>query len=354
MKLLLKTSLLSPLTLKKLSRFRSIKRGYWSAIILAVLLLLACGAELLINSRALVVRYDGEYYFPTYGSMIPGEEFGLGYKYETNYRDLQKKFSQESSNNWLLLPLIPYNEYENHFIEGEYPPYAPSFASQHYLGTDTVGRDIVARLFYGFRIAIFFSLVLLCINYSIGITIGCLMGFYGGWFDMFFQRLIEIWSNIPFLYVVMILSSIVVPKFWMLLVIMAIFGWMGMTWYLRTSTYKEMTREYVMASRALGAGPLRIIFKHILPNSVSLIVTFIPFAVAGGIGSLTALDYLGFGLPPPIPSWGDLIKQGMDNLESQWILLSVVFSMVAILLLVTFIGEAIREAFDPKKHTVYK
>ncbi|THB65790.1 MAG: ABC transporter permease [Gammaproteobacteria bacterium] len=345
---------LSPLTKKKITRFKSIRRSYWSAIILLFLLFSSCFAELLINNRALIVKYQGEYYFPTYGDMIPGKTFGMDYEYETNYRKLKLTFKEKNSGNWVLMPPVPYNAYENDFIEGEYPPYEPSLASGHFLGTDTAGRDIVARLFYGFRIAIWFSMILLVINYAVGVSIGALMGFWGGWFDLISQRIIEIWSNIPFLYIVMILSSIVVPKFWMLIVLMAIFGWMGMTWYLRTSTYKEKAREYVMASRALGASPLRIIFKHILPNSISVIITFIPFSIAAGITSLTSLDYLGFGLPPPTPSWGELLSQGTENMESQWILISVVTAMVTILALVTFIGEGIREAFDPKRHTVYR
>ena len=180
------------------------------------------------------------------------------------------------------------------------------------------------------------------------------MGFWGGAFDLFFQRLIEIWSNVPFLYVIMIIASIVVPNFWTLVLVMVIFGWMGMTWYMRTATYKEKTREYVLAARALGASSARTIFSHILPNTISVIVTFIPFSIATGITSLTALDYLGFGLPPPTPSWGELLSQGTENLEYPWIVTSVVVSIATILLMVTYIGEAIREAFDPKQFTYYE
>jgi len=345
---------LSPLTLKTFKRFRSIKRGFWSAVIIFGLIALSLVAEVFVNSRALVVSYEGEWYFPTYGAIFPGNEFGLDYQYETNYRDLQQKFEEEGSENWLLLPPVPYNPFETDLIVGSYPPDAPSLAKRHYLGTDTVGRDIVARLTYGFRIAIFFSLFLLICNYVIGTVIGCLMGYWGGAFDLLFQRLIEIWSNIPFLYVIMIIASIIVPNFWSLVIVMLMFSWMGMTWYMRTATYKEKEREYVMASRALGAGTTRIIFHHIIPNTVSIIITFIPFSVAGGITALTSLDFLGFGLPPPTPSWGELLRQGIDNLQSPWIVSSIVMSMVLILTMVTFIGEAIREAYDPKKHTIYE
>ena len=199
-----------------------------------------------------------------------------------------------------------------------------------------------------------FALFLLISQYVIGVAVGCAMGYWGGVFDLFFQRIIEIWNNVPFLYVIMIVASIVVPGFWTLMLVMVIFGWTGMTWYMRTSTYKEKAREYVSAARALGASAPRVVFSHILPNTISIIVTFVPFSIAGGITSLTALDYLGFGLPPPTPSWGELLAQGTSNLETPWIVSSVVIAMVSVLLMVTYVGEAIREAFDPKQFTYYE
>jgi microcin C transport system permease protein len=345
---------LNPLTLKKLQRFKSIRRGYYAFLIFVVLIVASLFAELWINSRALIVRYNGRYYFPTYGRQIPGSTFGLGYDYETNYRELQERFRREGGANWVLMPLVPYNPYENDLRGDEYPPFPPSLNDRHYCGTDAVGRDVVARLAYGFRIAIFFSLLLLAANYTIGVFIGSAMGYWGGKFDLFFQRIIEIWSNVPFLYVIIILSSIVVPSFMMLILIMAFFGWIGITWTLRTVTYKERAREYVLAARALGASDMRIIFRHIIPNTIAIIVTFAPFSVSGGIVALTSLDYLGFGLPPPTPSWGELLQQGWNNLDAWWIAAAVVGAMVVTLVVVTFIGEAIREAFDPKLHTTYE
>jgi microcin C transport system permease protein len=345
---------LNPLTIKKIRRFQSIRRGYYSFILFTILLLLSLSAELLINSRALVVRYEGRTYFPTYGRILPGTTFGLDYDYETNYRDLKARFDAEGAGNWVLMPPVPFNPYENDLKEGAFPPFPPSAASRHFLGTDIVGRDILARLVYGFRIAIFFSLGLLLINYTIGVSIGCAMGYFGGRFDLFFQRIIEIWSNVPFLYVIIIISSIVVPNFFILILIMAFFGWIGMTWTMRTVTYKEREREYVLAARALGASNLRIIFRHIIPNTVAIIVTFAPFSVSGGIVALTSLDYLGFGLPPPTPSWGELLQQGWTYMDAWWIAGSVITAMVVTLITVTFIGEAVREAFDPKLHTVYE
>lgn len=345
---------LNPLTKKKINRFRSIKRGYYSFILLAVMIFLSLFAELLIHKRALIVFYNGEFYFPTYGQMIPGRTFGLDYDYETNYRRLKQLFAKKKQNNWVIMPPVPYDPYENDLRDEDYPPFRPSLKDRHYLGTDNVGRDIVARLVYGFRIAIFFSLLLLAVNYTIGVTIGCCMGYFGGRFDLIFQRIIEIWWNIPFLYVIIIISSIIVPSFFILILIMAFFGWMGITWTIRTVTYREKAREYVLAAKALGASGPRIIFKHIIPNTISIIVTFAPFAVSGGIVSLTSLDYLGFGLPPPTPSWGEMLQQGWTNMQAWWIAGSVISAMVVTLVTVTFIGEAVREAFDPKMFTTYE
>ncbi len=345
---------LDPLTAKKFSRFARIKRGYWSAVILTAAIVMSFFAECLVSNRALVVRYEGQWRFPTYGAIIPGTEFGLDYDYETNYRRLKQTFAESGRADFVLLPPVPYSAYENDLQDGVYPPTPPAFTARHFLGTDTSGRDVLARLVYGFRTAIIFSLLLLLCNYVVGISIGCAMGYYGGTFDMLLQRLIEVWSNVPFLYVIIIVASIMVPNFFSLIFIMMFFGWMGMTWYMRTATYKQKTREYVQAARAAGARDSYIIFRHILPNTISVIVTFIPFSVSGGIVALTSLDYLGFGLPPPTPSWGELLRQGTNRLDAIWMASSVVVSMIALLTMVTFVGEAVREAFDPRRHTVYE
>jgi microcin C transport system permease protein len=347
---------LNPLTIKQIRRFKSIKRGYISFIIFCLLILLSIFAELIVSSRPVLVKYNGKYYFPTYGDIIPGKEFGLDYEYETNYRDLAKIFkSTSNSNNYVILPPVPYNAFENDLKDNSFPPFAPSVKDKHFLGTDKTGRDILARLIYGFRIAIFFSLLLLFSNYVIGISLGCLMGFLGGKFDLFFQRIIEIWTNIPYLYAIIIISSIIIPSFFSLLIIMVIFDWVGMTWYMRTAAYKEKARDYVLAAKALGASNARIIVKHIIPNTISIIVTFIPFSVAGGITALTALDYLGFGLPAPTPSWGQLLSEASEfTVSAWWIGVSIISALILVLTMVTFIGEAIREAFDPKMHTTYE
>ena len=346
--------LISPATQKKIQRFRSVKRGFRSFSILLCMIIISFFAEVFINSRALVVYHNGNFYFPTYSKMINGSEFGLGYEYETNYRDLKQKFQKENNRDFVILPPVPYNPYENDLKINVYPPFAPSFKERHFLGTDNVGRDILARLVYGFRTAIVFSLVLLILNYTIGITLGCAMGYFGGKFDLFFQRIIEIWNNIPFLYVIMIIASVMIPSFMILLLIMAFFGWIGITWVMRTMTYKEKQKEYILAVRSLGASHARIIFRHIIPNTLSVIVTYAPFAVSGGIVALTSLDYLGFGFPAPTPSWGELLSQGWQNMEAWWIAASVTAALVITLMCVTFTGEGIREAFDPRRHTTYE
>jgi len=348
---------LNPLTVKKLNRFRAIKRGYWSFLIFCFLLLITFWGvgEYLVNSRALIVKYEGKLYFPTHGAFHPGTDFGLDYQAETNYRDLKAKFATEgNSKNWVLMPPVPYNPLENNFKEGVYGPQPPDFDARHYLGTDTTARDIFARLFYGFRYAITFALLVMLSVFVIGITVGTMMGYFGGWFDLTVQRLIEIWSNVPFLYVVIIIASIVQPNLAILLGIYVVFSWMGMTYYMRTESYREKARDYVAAARTLGASSTRIISIHILPNIISTIVTFMPFTVASAISGLTALDFLSYGLPKPTPSWGEMLKTGVENLDAPWIVMSAFGGLVAVLVLVTFIGEAIREAFDPKKFTQYR
>jgi microcin C transport system permease protein len=351
----------NPQTVKKLQRFRQIKRGYYSFIALTGLLLLLSFGELLVNSRALVVSYEGELYFPTYTAFHPGTDFGLDYSYEANYRMLQRQFAARGGDNWVLMPLVPYNPYENHAPAGIFTPLPPSADMQHYLGTDTTSRDILARLFYGTRIALLFSLVFMASVYLIGISIGCAMGYFGGVFDLVFQRIIEIWSNIPFLYMVIIVFSVIpgsvslVMRIAILLIVMVLFSWTGMTYYMRTETYKEKSRDYIAAARIIGASNSRIIFRHIMPNILSTLVTFMPFTIVGAISAITALDFLGFGLPVPTSSLGELLKQGTANLRTApWIVISAFSTLVALLTLVTFIGEAVRESFDPKIFSIYQ
>lgn len=343
---------LTPLTQKKIKHFKEIKRGYWSLLILSSLLIMSLFAEVLINSKALIVSYQGQWSFPVFTDVKPGTDFGQAYSSEADYRQLQSTFEHANQGDFVIMPIVPWNPYEQDF-SGDFPPLAPSLESKHYLGTDAIGRDVLARLVYGFRIAMGFALMTMAISYAIGTVVGCCMGFFGGKFDLFVQRLIEIWSMVPFLYVIMILVSITQPTFTLFVAINVLFGWMGITWYMRTMTYKESAREYVMAARALGASTTRILVNHILPNTMVMIVTLAPFTIAANITALTALDYLGLGLMPPTPSWGELLQQGKSNLDAPWIVVSVVTAIVSVLVMVTFIGEAIRSAFDPKKFTRY-
>jgi len=345
---------LDRLTRARLRRVRGIRRAWVSLWILASLVVLSLGAELLVNSRAIVVWYQGRLYFPTYDRVRFGDEFGLGYHYEASYRDLARAVARDGTG-WVLLPPVPYNPLEQEFRKGSYPPYPPLWSERHLLGTDKIGRDVLARLFYGFRIAIGFSLAFVFLTFLAGTLLGILMGYAGGWFDLVVQRLIEIWEQIPFLYVVMIVVSIFQPDFLLFLVIFVAFGWTARTWAVRAMTYRERERDYVAAARTMGASTWRIISVHILPNILVVVLTSLPFAVEGGIGALTALDYLGFGLRPPTPSWGELIGQGIATYQSApWIIVSVVGALTIVLVLIAFIGEGLRDAFDPKRFTVFE
>ena len=239
---------------------------------------------------------------------------------------------------------------------GTVPPSAPDFARRHYLGTDSQGRDVASRLLYGFRISVFFALFLVLIGQAIGTVIGSLQGYLGGRFDILSQRAIEVTMAIPFLYVVIIMAALFSPTFWMLLAIVALFQWISITFYMRTEMYREKTREYCLAARSYGASHLRIIFRHLLPNCLTPLVTFTPFAIVGAIFTLTSLDYLGYGLPAPTPSWGELIDQALmlENRDKLWLTFAPFGALTITLVLVVFIGESIREAFDPKQYAKYE
>jgi microcin C transport system permease protein len=349
---------LSPDTAAKFRRFRRIRRGWWSLLALAIFSGLSLLAELLVNSRPLVVHYQGRWIFPTYGAIHTGREFGLDYDYEVKYPDLRPRFAAAGGGDWMLLPLVPYDPIENCYDGQTFKPRPPDAATHHWLGTDQLNRDILARLLYGYRSALLFSTGFVGLTYLVGVSLGCAMAYWGGWFDLVGQRLLEVWSMVPFLFVVIILRSVITPTpgwdLLELLGIVALFSWVGMSYYMRSATYREKAREYVAAAQVLGAGAGRIVFVHILPNTLATLVTFIPFTVAAAISSLTALDFLGFGLPPPTPSWGELLHQGTGNLNAPWIVVSAFSALSVTLILVTFVGEAIREAFDPKRHTIYQ
>jgi len=345
---------MSPVSQKRFAHFWALKRSRISLFIILGFILLSFTAELFVNSRALAVWYEGHLYLPSYTAVIRGSQFDLPYEYETDYRELQKLL-KENGKGWVLMPVIPWNPYEQDFLKGSYPPYPPNLERRHLLGTDPIGRDIFARLLYGFRIAILFSLCICIFSYVVGTVLGSLMGYWGGVFDILFQRIIEIWEKIPVLYVVMILSSIFNPDLLMFIGIFLIFSWTGQTWTVRAMTYRERERDYIRAAKTYGASTWRIIRVHIIPNILVVLITMLPFALAGGISTLTSLDYLGFGLAPPTPSWGELLSQGVSNYrQAPWILVSILSALVGVLVMITFVGEGLREAFDPKKFTFYR
>ena len=343
---------------KRIRKFRSLKRGYYSFLILTTAYVLSFFLPILINNQPLLVRYEGQFYVPLL-RYYPASEFGQEAFGEPDYRELAETFREQDGGNWVILSLYPYSPTESLLDLPGFPPHPPSW--EHFFGTDDRGRDIFARLTYGFNVSMTFALLVLALSYVIGITVGATLGYFGGKVDILGQRLIEIWSSLPFLYTIIIVSSIVVPiylpgrnlllqpSFWLLITILMVFGWMGITYYVRGEFYREKAKDYVGAAIAMGASDRTIMFKHILPNSLTPVVSFAPFVVVANIGALVALDFLGFGLPAPTPSWGELIGQGMENLTKWWLVFFPLVAMFATLLLIVFIGEAVREAFDPKQ-----
>lgn len=335
---------------RRWEKFKTLKRGYYSLIILMSLYLLSFFLPFLINNRALVVKYDGDYYFPIFSGYISGEVFDQGVPGEARYRLLQDKFKKEkNNNNWVIMPLYPYSPYEDITYQGNKMYEPPS--AKHWLGTDNTGRDVFSRLCYAFNISISFSLVLTIINYIVGILIGGAMGYYGGRFDLFFQRLIEIWSSLPMLFVIIIISSILKPSFFLLIGIYTLVNWISMTYLIRAEFYREKAKPYVAAALSMGQSNFNIMFKHILANSLVPIITYFPFSVVAGISALVGLDYLGFGLAPPTPSWGQMLDVGLSNISKWWMVFSPVAAQFFTLLAIVFIGEGVREAFDPKVYS---
>ena len=314
-------------------------------------------SEYLANHRAIVVSYEGKWYFPTW-KFLPMATFGQEDEFgandtEANYRAMAEQF--RATRNWVIMPPIPFNPTENDLdFYTESPPHPPD--ARHLLGTDGQGRDILARLLYGFRLSILFALTVTILSMSLGVVVGCLQGYIGGRFDLISQRFVEVWSTLPDLYIIILMGVFFKPSFGLLTTCLVLFAWIGITYYMRAEMYREKAREYALAARAMGAGPLRIVFVHLLPNCLTPIVTLAPFAIIGGIFSLTALDFLGYGLPAPTPSWGELIEQAIDssNRGKMWLVISPFAAIVVTLTLVTLIGESIREAFDPRQYSRYR
>ena len=345
---------------KRWRKFRAMKRGYYSFLVVLGAYLLSFILPLLINNKPLVLRYEGAYYFPLL-TYTDASEFGEGGFGEPDYRDLKERFAAEGDGNWMVMPFYPYSANESLLELDGVPPHAPS--RDHPFGTDNRGRDVFARLAYGFNISMSFALLVVVFSYTAGIAVGAAIGYFGGKLDILGQRAIEVWSSLPFLYTIIIVSSILVPiyipgrnqllqpSFWLLIIILSAFGWMGITYYIRGEFYREKAKDYVGAAITMGASESAIMFKHILPNALTPVVSFAPFAIVGNISALVALDFLGFGLPAPTPSWGELIGQGMEYLTKWWLVFLPLGAVFLTLLLIVFVGEAIREAFDPKEYS---
>tara|TARA_B100000579_G_scaffold436556_1_gene462848 strand:+ start:158 stop:1213 length:1056 start_codon:yes stop_codon:yes gene_type:complete len=335
---------------RRWNKFKTLKRGYYSLIILSVLYIVSFFLPLLINNKAIIVKYNNEYYYPVFSGYIAGATFNQDVPGEARYRDLQKFFATtENGKNWVIMPLYPYSPYEDITFKGNKAYESPS--RKHWLGTDNTGRDVFARLCYAFNISISFALVLTIMNYFIGILIGGCMGYFGGRFDLILQRIIEIWSSLPMLFVIIIISSILNPSFFLLIGIYTMVNWIGMTYLMRAEFYREKAKPYVAAALSMGQSNFKIMFKHILANSLVPIITYFPFSVVAGISALVGLDYLGFGLAPPTPSWGQMLDVGLQNIRKWWMVFSPVSAQFLTLLSIVFIGEGVREAFDPKVYS---
>jgi microcin C transport system permease protein len=330
---------------RRIRTFKANRRGYWSLWIFCALFIATLFAEVLANDEPLLVRYGGAFYFPVFQA-YPETEFGGFLETEADYSDPEVQELIEEKG-WIVWPLIPFS-FDTICYDLPTPAPSPPTA-QNWLGTDDQARDVVARLVYGFRISVLFGLTLTLISSVIGIAAGAIQGYFGGRIDLYFQRFIEIWSSLPTLYLLIILASIVQPSFWWLLGLLLLFSWTELVRVVRAEFLRTRNFDYVRAARALGAGDLSIMFHHILPNAMVATLTFLPFILSGAITSLTALDFLGFGLPPGSPSLGEMLNQGKNNLSAPWLGLSGFFVLSVMLSLLIFIGEAVRDAFDPRK-----
>ena len=337
---------LSPLNRRRFARFRANRRGWWSLHVFMLLFVLSLGAEFIANDKPLLLGYQDELYFPVF-KRYAETEFGGEFPIEADYRSPYVRELIDEAGGWMLWPPIPYS-YQTINYELQLPAPAPPSAD-NWLGTDDQARDVMARVIYGFRISVLFALTLTILSSIIGVIAGAIQGFYGGRIDLFGQRFIEVWSGLPVLYLLIILASFVQPNFWWLLGIMLLFSWMALVDVVRAEFLRGRNLEYVRAARALGAGNGSIMFRHILPNAMVATLTFFPFILTGGVITLTSLDFLGFGLPPGSPSLGELIAQGKANLQAPWLGITAFVVLSLMLSLLVFIGEALRDAFDPRK-----
>jgi microcin C transport system permease protein len=359
----------SPINIRRWQNFKANKRGYWSFWIFLVLFVVSLVAEFIANDKPLYVRYDGKSYFPVVFT-YPETAFGGDFETAADYRDpfLQKLIAEK--NGFMVWPVVRYS-YNTHNLDLPTPaPSKPTWLlteaqcqpvvervhlsgcrdlEYNWLGTDDQGRDVLARLIYGFRISVLFGLVLTIVSSVIGVAAGAVQGFFGGWTDLLFQRFIEIWTSVPELYLLLIISSVLVPGFFVLLGILLLFSWVRLVGLVRAEFLRGRNFEYIQAARALGVSNAVIMFRHLLPNAMVATMTFLPFIMSSSVMTLTALDFLGFGLPPGSASLGELLSQGKANVQAPWLGLTGFFAVAVMLSLLIFIGEAVRDAFDPRK-----
>src|SRR5947207_2592383 len=336
---------ITPLTRRRLDSFRRNRRGFWSLWIFLAVFLVTLFAEFIANDRPMLVRFDSAWYFPVFTD-YPETTFGGEFPSTADYRDPAVQ-NLIAAKGWTLWPPMPFS-YST--INYSLPSPAPSPPSAvNWLGSDDQGRDVLARLIYGFRISVLFGLTLTALSSVIGVAAGAVQGYFGGLVDLGFQRFIEIWEGLPVLYLLIILATIVEPNFWLLLGLMLLFSWMGLVDVVRAEFLRARNFDYLRASRALGVSDRTIILRHVLPNATVATITFLPFILNGSITTLTSLDFLGFGLPPGSPSLGELLAQGKSNLQAPWLGLTAFFVLASMLSLLIFVGEAVRDAFDPRK-----
>jgi microcin C transport system permease protein len=360
---------LSPLQRRRWDVFKLNRRGFWSLWVFLFLFAISLGSEFIANDKPILVKYDGQLFWPIFKA-YPETAFGGIFETEADYRDPAVKEMIAKSDGWVLWPPIRFS----YNTQNKNPPMAfpvkptwmltdedcklavergfhPCDASLewNWLGTDDQGRDVIARVLYGFRLSVLFGLTLTVFASIIGVAAGALQGYFGGWTDLLFQRFIEIWTSVPTLYLLIIVAAVITPGFWILLGIQLAFAWVALVGVVRAEFLRARNLEYVTAARALGLSNGKIIFRHLLPNAMVATLTFVPFILNGSITTLTSLDFLGFGLPPGSPSLGELLQQGKDNLQAPWLALTAFFVIAIMLSLLIFIGEAVRDALDPRK-----
>jgi microcin C transport system permease protein len=360
---------LSPINKRRWQNFKANRRGWWSFWIFLILFILSLGAEFIANDKPFFISFDGKWYVPavqTYSETA----FGGDFETEADYRDPFLKDLVEKKGGYMIWPPIRYS-YNTHNLDLPTPaPSPPTWTlteeqcktvverkglsgcrdlEYNWLGTDDQGRDVVARIIYGFRISVLFGLTLSLISSVVGVAAGAVQGFFGGWTDLLFQRFIEIWTSIPALYLLLIISSVLVPGFFVLLGILLLFSWVALVGLVRAEFLRARNFEYVQAARALGVSNTVLMFRHLLPNAMVATLTFLPFILSGSVMTLTALDFLGFGLPPGSPSLGEMLAQGKSNVQAPWLGLTGFFTLAILLSLLIFVGEAVRDAFDPRK-----